>query len=129
MFKSRIFILAFILISIKCDFAINLDTSVVYNTSVAVKDSKTVTFDTKIKPGKIIEEMGFGWNLGNTFDAYSNKSGDEGLASETSWGNPKTTEIMITKLVRKGFKSIRIPVSWHNHIIDQPLTAPAMKLS
>ena len=122
MFKSRIFILTFILISIKYDFAINLDTSLIYNTSIAVKDSKTVTFDTTIQPSKIIDEMGFGWNLGNSFDANNKKSGDEGLISETSWGNPKTTEKMITKLVQKGFKSIRIPVSWHNHIIDQKYT-------
>jgi len=26
---------------------------------------------------------------------------------------------MINKLVSKGFKSIRVPVTWHNHLIDK----------
>nr|BAA76394.1 endo-1,4-beta-glucanase [Epidinium caudatum] len=66
-------------------------------------------------------EMGFGWNLGNSFDAH-NGNGNEGLNSETSWGNPKVSNGMIDKLVAKGFKTIRIPVTWHNHLIDQSYT-------
>lgn len=66
-------------------------------------------------------EMGFGWNLGNSFDAH-NGNGNEGLNSETSWGNPKVSNGMIDKLVAKGFKTIRIPVTWHNHLIDNNYT-------
>ena len=119
MLKSRIFfIIAFILISINC-FAIDLITS--FDASVAIKDEKTVNFDNNIQSKKIINEMGFGWNLGNSFDAH-NSFDNEGLKSETGWGNPKTTEKLINKLVEKGFKSIRIPVTWHNHLIDKSYT-------
>lgn len=55
---------------------------------------------------KIIPEMTFGWNLGNTFDA----------PTETGWGQPKTTESMIQGLVDAGINSIRIPVSWSRHV-------------
>lgn len=60
-----------------------------------------------------------GWNLGNTLDA--NSTGDKsnkGLSTETSWGMPATRQAMIQAVAQKGFKTIRIPVSWHNHITD-----------
>lgn len=63
---------------------------------------------------------GNGWNLGNTFDA--NSCGDKdnkGLDVEVSWGMPKTTQDMINAVAAKGFKTIRIPVSWHNHITEE----------
>lgn len=58
-----------------------------------------------------------GYNLGNTLDAFTasaNLSND--LASETCWGNPETTKELIDLIKECGFTSIRIPVSWHNHI-------------
>ena len=59
--------------------------------------------------------MKTGWNLGNTFDAI----GSGGMASETSWGQPLTTKAMIDGLAASGIKTIRIPVSWNNHITDR----------
>lgn len=57
---------------------------------------------------EITNRMTAGWNLGNTLDANSNV----GLSSETSWGNPKTTQAMIDAVKAAGFNTIRIPVSW-----------------
>ena len=116
--KSIIFIFASILISANC-FAISLTTS--YDTSKAVKDTNKVSIDSSLQSSKLIDAMGFGWNLGNSLDAHTTYS-NEGLSSETNWGNPKTTEAMINKLVSKGFKSIRVPVTWHNHLIDKKYT-------
>lgn len=63
--------------------------------------------------------MQSGWNLGNTFDASSVGSKEnKGNNCETSWGMPKTTKKMINTVADKGFKTIRIPISWHNHITD-----------
>lgn len=64
---------------------------------------------------KFVENMKAGWCLGNTLDSY-NGSGNAGLASEESWGNPATTKEMITTVKNAGFKTIRIPVTWHNHL-------------
>ena len=83
-------------------------------------DKKTKIFKESITSKDILAEMGFGWNLGNTLDASSGKS--EGIESETSWGNPKTTKEMIEELANKGFKTIRLPTSWKNHIIDKKYT-------
>ena len=63
---------------------------------------------------------GSGWNIGNTLDAKSDGSKENlGLKTETSWGMPKTTQDMINAVAAKGFKTIRIPVSWHNHITEE----------
>ena len=93
-----------------------------YNKEKALKDyRKYITFDERVKSREIIDELGFGWNLGNTFDAWEDER-DQGLNSEACWGNPKTTPKLINYLVRSGFKAIRIPVTWHNHLIDNKYT-------
>ena len=94
---------------------------IVYNKNKAVKDTGSVTFDNSKQSSKLMVEMGLGWNLGNAFDAH-NGGTNEGLNSETSWGNPKVSNALIDALVAKGFKTIRIPVTWHNHLIDQSYT-------
>lgn len=76
---------------------------------------------------QMAKNMGAGWNLGNTLDATGDWEDDnkvfhsdkKGLETETGWGMPKTTETMITAIKNAGFKTIRIPVSWHNHITDK----------
>lgn len=68
--------------------------------------------------------MTIGWNLGNTLDAHDSSAGktNKGLDTEKSWGAPTTTKAMIDAVAKKGFKTIRIPVSWHNHITDANYT-------
>ena len=103
------------------DFAIKLDPT--YDKSKAVTDSGSKNFDDSVQGQTVINQMGFGWNLGNTFDAYDEKFlPNQGLNSEECWGNPKTTEAMIDGLVKIGFKAIRIPVTWHNHLVDDKYT-------
>lgn len=65
-----------------------------------------------------VQNMKTGWNLGNTFDASDNsKSGDD-LKYESMWCGTVTTKEMIDTLKEAGFQTIRIPVSWHNHLTD-----------
>lgn len=65
----------------------------------------------------LVKELGAGFNLGNTFDANDGKKNvTDDLAYETLWGNPKTTKENIQGLKAAGFNTIRIPVSWHNHV-------------
>lgn len=64
-----------------------------------------------------VENMKIGWNLGNTFDAVDyNGLGDE-LLYESCWCGTVTTKEMIDTLKEAGFQTIRIPVSWHNHLV------------
>lgn len=64
-----------------------------------------------VSPADMVADMRIGWNLGNTLDA----TGGSGLSSETSWGNPKTTQEMIDAIVDAGFNVIRIPITWDRH--------------
>ncbi len=63
-----------------------------------------------------VRRLRLGWNLGNTMDATNNSSGGANLKLESSWCGVKTTPEMIDTLKEAGIKSIRVPVSWHNHV-------------
>ncbi len=70
--------------------------------------------------------LGAGWNLGNTLDAYQDGSlakdlSDE-LKTETCWQPVATNKEMFVAIREAGFSSVRIPVSWHNHIMDENCT-------
>ena len=80
----------------------------------AINDNDSVVFG-NISAFELAKAMTTGWNLGNTLDATAKT----GMQSETSWGQPLTTKAMIDGLAASGIKTIRIPVSWHNHITDK----------
>ena len=60
--------------------------------------------------------MGNGTNLGNTFEACDANvgyvPGNSPLTYEVSWGQPVTTQEMLTAMKSAGFDTIRIPVAW-----------------
>lgn len=59
----------------------------------------------------VAKKLGLGWNLGNQLDAQNN-----GIASETAWGNAKATQATFDGLKAKGITAVRIPVTWLGHI-------------
>ena len=63
-----------------------------------------------------VRDMKVGWNLGNTFDASNCNWLDDPLKYESAWCGATTTKELILELKNAGFNSIRVPVSWHNHI-------------
>ena len=72
-----------------------------------------------------VKNMGVGWNLGNTLDANNQTVSDitndaywgqQGLDSETCWGQPYTTKEFIQMMKKAGFTAIRVPVTWYNHL-------------
>lgn len=68
---------------------------------------------------RFVKDMKAGWNLGNTLDAYSEgKMYGDDISSEECWGNPVTTKEMIDTVRNAGFRTVRIPVTWHNHVTD-----------
>ena len=64
---------------------------------------------------ELVKEMNIGWNLGNTMD-----SSGTGKFSEISWGNPLTKKAMIDKVREAGFNTLRIPVTWQQHMGPAP---------
>lgn len=71
----------------------------------------------------VINSIQIGWNLGNTLDSTNYQRQYLGEAKsveyyETLWGNPVTTQEMIDKVKEAGFNSIRVPVTYYDHLID-----------
>jgi len=64
---------------------------------------------------EVAEDMGAGWNLGNGLDAYDSTGGNE-----YAWGNPTITQDLIHSVKQSGFKTIRVGVSYMNHIGSAP---------
>ena len=63
-----------------------------------------------------VKDMKVGWNLGNTFDANNCDWLTDPLEYESAWCGVKTTKELILALKDAGFNTIRVPVSWHNHV-------------
>ena len=66
---------------------------------------------------EIVNEMGFGYNLANSFDCYNNSMEINNPNEQiTLLGNPIPTQKMINNIKKNGFKTIRFPVTWANFI-------------
>lgn len=65
---------------------------------------------------KFVREMKIGWNLGNTLDAYSDQNKANEMAYESDWCRIVTTKEMVDEIKAAGFQTMRVPVSWHNHV-------------
>ena len=63
--------------------------------------------------------MGVGWNLGNTFDATGGSWVKNEMDIESAWCGVKTSEEVIQAVAEAGFHTIRIPVSWHDHVDEK----------
>ncbi len=88
-----------------------------WNSSSEVISRAASTELTGMTAAEITADMGFGWNLGNSLDATGGNSYDI-YSQEKSWGNPQVTETLIEAVSDAGFTTIRIPVTWYNHISD-----------
>lgn len=62
---------------------------------------------------RFAQALGRGWNLGNTLEAWQLPKPED---TETCWGNPKATAALFALLKELGFTSVRIPVTWFQHM-------------
>lgn len=76
---------------------------------------------------ELVQDMGIGWNLGNTLEACGDWINGSSVSDyETAWGNPITTKAMIDGIKDSGFKSLRIPVAWSNLMADGYIIYPEL---
>lgn len=95
-------------------------------TSSAENNIKNVGVMRDISSAELVKEMTIGWNLGDTLDVcQADRDGDgkvnehvnEGEeVDETLWGNIMTTPEMFDHLKESGVNSVRIPVTWRDHL-------------
>ncbi|MBQ9211725.1 MAG: glycoside hydrolase family 5 protein [Clostridia bacterium] len=67
---------------------------------------------------RLIRAMKAGWNLGNTFDASNCTWLRSKMDYESAWCGVKTSRELISALKAAGFNTVRVPVSWHNHLSE-----------
>ena len=113
-------------------------TTAAEHTSKSTESSTDTTKASENKPSQIagkmrnitsqqlVEDMTFGWNLGNTLDVcQADRDGDGKInehveagekVDETLWGNPKATKELFTSQKKNGVNAVRIPVTWRDHM-------------
>lgn len=113
-------------------------TTAAEHTSKSTESSTDTTKASENKPSQIagkmrnitsqqlVEDMTFGWNLGNTLDVcQADRDGDGKInehveagekVDETLWANPKATKELFTSLKKNGVNAVRIPVTWRDHM-------------
>lgn len=113
-------------------------TTAAEHTSKSTESSTDTTKASENKPSQIagkmrnitsqqlVEDMTFGWNLGNTLDVcQADRDGDGKInehveagekVDETLWGNTKVTKELFTSLKKNGVNAVRIPVTWRDHM-------------
>ena len=104
------------------------NTTAAESTSAAAAETEPTEAGPQFRTAaEIAADMGLGWNLGNTMEAYE-ASGCEKITFEwipvigdnkpsdyeTCWGAPVTTQKMIDGVKAAGFNTVRIPVFWGN---------------
>ena len=67
---------------------------------------------------KFVKDLKIGFSLGNTFDAFNDGGTMDEMEIESCWQGVMTTEKMIKDFHAAGFETVRIPISWHNHLSD-----------
>lgn len=90
-----------------------------------VQSRPNVTLNANLSALDIAQKMECGWNLGNSLDyrlCDGNYPCNYGLGAETAWGQVLTSERIIRTGIQNGYKTIRIPVTWFNHIVDRSYT-------
>ncbi len=95
------------------------DTTTVASDSPALS-AEDEAFEAELKAMNALDltiKLGNGINLGNTMEAYGHSSyvvGQDPTGFENLWGQPRTTQEMITDMKEMGFDTLRIPVAWTN---------------
>lgn len=74
---------------------------------------------------QIVEDMGLGINLGNTFEATGSNS-DSVSGFERSWGSPLITKELIEGYAKAGFGVLRVPVAWSNLMAEDYTISPEL---
>ena len=113
-------------------------TTAAEHTSKSTESSTDTTKASENKPSQIagkmrnitsqqlVEDMTFGWNLGNTLDVcQADRDGDGKInehveagekVDETLWGNPKATKELFTSRKKIGVIAVRNPVTRRDHM-------------
>ena len=114
---------------IKSSFSKALSLSILSTTITFTAFAQSKKINTSLSAMDLAKQLECGWNLGNSLDARDNWSAqskkfpfNQGVGSEAVWGEEITTKAIIETGIKNGYKTIRLPVTWCNHIVDTNYT-------
>ena len=114
---------------IKSNLFKSLSTLVLAATITFTAFAQSKKLNASISAMDLAKQMECGWNLGNSLEARDNWSAqskkfpfNQGIGSETVWGEAVTTKAIVETGINNGYKTIRIPVTWCNHLVDTNYT-------
>ena len=97
------------------------------NNSSICDDSETEKYFHNTSAHEFINMLSPAVNLGNTLDCHLNTehptAPDTIIGWETLWNNVETTKEIMETYKKVGFKAIRIPVTWHEHMDENGVIA------
>lgn len=118
-----------IIMKIKSSFSKALSLSILSTTITFTAFAQSKKINTSLSAMDLAKQMECGWNLGNSLDARDNWSAqskkfpfNQGVGSEAVWGEEITTKAIIETGIKNGYKTIRLPVTWCNHLVDTNYT-------
>ncbi|MCR5101645.1 MAG: glycoside hydrolase family 5 protein [Butyrivibrio sp.] len=87
----------------------------------------TIGFNSKKEYGdtdamEFVKNLRSGINIGNSLDCYSSHKLESIAEYETYWGNPVISDSLLEVIKEAGFVSVRIPVTWDQHLLDDGIT-------
>ena len=90
------------------------------NNSSICDDSETEKYFHNTSAHEFVNMLSPAVNLGNTLDCHLNTehptAPDTIIGWETLWNNVETTKKIMEAYKKVGFKAIRIPITWHEHM-------------
>ena len=113
MLSSIVVVMMMLLLAFSVSFSENTNTNII-DSNIPLADGE----NNSISSIEFVKGMGAGWNLGNSFCCYNDMSYGQKTPTyyENLWGNPVTTKTTIDAVKNQGFKTVRIPVTYRNHI-------------
>jgi endoglucanase len=74
--------------------------------------------DAAVDAKKMVADMGFGANIGNTLENT--------VSWETGWGQPLISQAYINGMASLGIKTVRVPVAWDTYAVNGVVDASKM---
>ncbi len=70
---------------------------------------------------KLVQSLGIGINIGNDLDVYGVDPSEAPTLDEyeRAWGNVPVTQEVFSCIKKAGFKTVRIPVTYSDHMDDE----------
>lgn len=107
----KILLISLILVSFSCSSTDSVEVTKIAQEQPEAQE-EVIGVIRNITASQLVADMGPGWNLGNSFDVRDN--------NKTLWGNPLPTTTLIDEVYKRGFRTLRLPVTWAYNMGNAP---------